>query len=200
MIKRLIPSWFVCLLLLAQPAAAHSFHQQHGPQKHGQVFHGHKGPKPCAPSAGDDALQGHLDDLVVSGPPIDAGAPSGIDLWDNTSGPMTAQVVVDNTGHGTALWFGMYPENDPANRAFILSDSMSPEDIATVTFLDTGSIVIRGGIKPKVKAEGFDGPFGFFAKVASAKSDSPVYLFTQADLNGGQIRAKVFQGNDQTVL
>jgi len=151
-------------------------------------------------SADPLSLQQILDSLVVSGPPIDAGAPQHIELWDNASGPMTANVVLDFTGRSDAVWMGMYPAGNSANRAFLLADTMTPADVASVAFNQDGSIVIRDGLEPLTTAAGFDGPFGFFAKIASATSDSPVYLFTQADLNGGEARAKVFAGNGLTTL
>ena len=70
-----------------------------------------------------------------------------------------------------------------------------------MSFNDDGSIVDQR--RPRAsphRGTGFDGPFGFFAKISSASSDSPVFLFTQADLNGGDVRAKVFQGNGTTTL
>jgi len=146
-------------------------------------------------------LQQILDGLVVSGPAIDANAPSGVDLWDNTSGPMTAQVVVDFTGAKQTLFFGMYAADDPKNRAFLLTDNLKPSDVATVSFLDDGKITISGGIKGRSKADGFDGPFGFFVKIPGHfKNESPVFLFTEAELNGGLVKAKVFQGNGETQL
>jgi hypothetical protein len=183
MIKRVLPA-LVCLVLFAQTAGAHLITK----------------PARCPKPPAAPSLQQILDGLVVSGPAIDAGAPANIDLWDNASGPMSANVVVDYTGRSDALWFGMYPADDSGNHAFLLSDSMSPDDVASVSFSDDGSITIRGGLTPKAKASGFDGPFGFFAKVASAHSDSPVYLFTEADLNGGEVRVKVFAGNGTTTL
>lgn len=183
-IHRTLSSALVCLALVAQTAAAH-------PMK----------PKPCPPPTPSvPSLQQILDGLVVSGPAIDAGAPANIELWENASGPMTANVVLDFTGRSDALWFGMYDADHPGNPAFLLADSMKPKDVATVSFNDDGSILIRGGLKPKSKASGFDGPFGFLVKIAGADCDSPVYLFTQPELNGGTVLAKVFQGSGTTTL
>jgi hypothetical protein len=183
MIQRTLISALVCLAMVAQTAAAHPMKLKPHP----------------VPSSSPESLQQILDGLVVSGPAIDAGAPQNIQLWDNASGPMTANVVVDFTGRSQTAWFGMYPADNPKDRAFLLVDSMKPSDVASVAFLDDGSILIRGGIKPKSKAQGFDGPFGFFVKISS-KGDSPVFLFTESDLNGGTVRAKVFQGNGTTTL
>ena len=181
MIQRAFLLTFVCLAVVAQSAAAH-------PMK----LKSHPKPSSSAPS-----LQDILNGLVVSGPPIEVGDAQNIDLWDHTSGPMTAQIVVDNTGRSDAVKFGMYDADKPNHPAFLLSDGMKPWDVATVTFLDDGKLFIRDGIKSK--ASGFDGPFGFFAKVTSGKH-SPVFLFTEPDLNGGITRALVFQGNGETML
>jgi hypothetical protein len=143
-------------------------------------------------------LQEILDGLVVSGPAINANASQNIQLWDNTSGPMTAQVVADFTGK-QSVKFGIYDPDNSSKGAQLLADKTKPSDIVSVVFNDDQTIGIQGGISGK-KGKGFDGPFGFFAKVPThAKTDLP-FLFTQSDLNGGQVFAKVFAGNGQTVL
>ena len=182
MTKRILPA-LLCFALLAQFAGAHPMIKR-GP-------HGKPGSPP--------SLQQILDGLVVSGPPIDASAPSNIELWDNTSGPMTANIVVDNAGPSNSIKFGMYPAGDSGNHVFLLSGNMSPRDVASVSFNDDGSITINGG-HHKPTGSGFDGPFGFFVKIASVHRQSPVFLFTEADLNGGDVRAEVFQGDGTTTL
>ena len=200
MIRRLLPA-LVCFALLAHGAAAHLISKP-----------------PCAtPNTPSPTLQQILDGLVVSGPAIDAGAPQSIELWDNASGPMTANVVVNYTG-SDAIRFGMYPDGDPSNHAFLLSGDMSPSVVVSVSFADDGKITISGG-EHSTWVAGFGGPFGFFVKVPSEHGESQhgesqhdewedggtqagessVYLFTDADLNGG-VRAKVFQGNGTTTL
>lgn len=184
MIQRALLPALVCLLVVAPTALAHPTSQ----------------PKPT-PSEPVPAptLQQILDGLVVSGPAIDAGAPQNIQLWQNAAGPMTATFVVDYTPRADGIWFGMYDADDPGNPAFLLSDIITPSDVATVSFNDDGSIAVTGGLKPK--SFGFDGPFGFFAKnFAPDDSRASVFLFTEADLNGDGVRAKVFQGNGMTTL
>jgi len=186
----------VCLAVsFAQSAEAHSIRPHWNWSKHS---HKDKCCTPDTPSS-QPTLQQILDGLVVSGPALDANAPSGIELWDNSAGPMTAQIVADYTGKKDRVYFGMYAADDPTNRAFLLADFLKPTDIATVSFLEDGLISIRGGLTRRSKADGFDGPFGFFAKVAP-KHEERVVLFTEADLNGGSVRAKVFQGDGQTTL
>src|SRR5882672_9916627 len=159
MIRRLLPA-LICFTLLAHGAAAHLISKP-----------------PCAtPNPSSPTLQQILDGLVVSGPAIDAGAAQSIALWDNASGPMSANVVVNYTG-SDAIRFGMYPDGDSGNHAFLLSGNMSPADVVSVSFGDDGSITISGG-QHKPGASGFDGPFGFFVKIPSVHGESPVYLFT----------------------
>ncbi|HTO09037.1 MAG TPA: hypothetical protein VMR86_18450 [Myxococcota bacterium] len=144
-------------------------------------------------------LQQILDGLVVSGPAINANNSSGIQLWDNTSGPMTAQIVADFTGKSQAVKFGIYDADAPGAGVLLLNDNMKPSDIASVLFNDDASISVKGG-KGGKKGKGFDGPFGFFAKVPTHSNTDLPFLFTEADLNGGQVFAKVFQGNGLTSL
>ena len=182
MAHRAFVSALVCLVAAAQMASAAPMSQR----------------KPVTPQGSTTpTLQQILNGLVVSGPAIDANASQNIQLWDNTSGPMTAQIVADFTGK-PSVKFGIYDPQNPDKGVNLLQDNMKPNDIASVAFNDDGSITIKGG-KSK-KGNGFDGPFGFFAKVPPAvKTDIP-FLFTQPDLNGGQIAAKIFQGNGQTIL
>jgi hypothetical protein len=184
MIKRTLLTAMVCLLAAARAASAHPTTE-------------------CAPPPSEPVpaptLQQILDGLVVSGPAIDAGAPQNIALWQNAAGPMTATFVADYTPRADGIWFGMYDADHPGNPAFLLSDVITPADVATVSFNDDGSISVTGGLKPK--SLGFDGPFGFFAKNFAPDDSRPsVFLFTEADLNGDGVRAKVFQGNGTTML
>lgn len=199
MIQRTLVSALVCVAVFcAQSAGAHSLRphwsgSQHHDDKHeGKCDHGGT----CT----DDgpALQQILDGLVVSGPGIDANDATGIELWDNSVGPMTAQLVADYTGKSQLVLFGMYPDGDPRNRVFLLSEFSRPKDPTTVTFLEDGDLSIRGGLRRK--ASGFDGPFGFFVKVIEKHGDSRDIWFTDADLNGGEVRAKVFAGDGLTTL
>lgn len=168
----------LCLAFLAGPAAASSI---------GRL-------SPHGSTGSPKTLQQILDGLVVSGPAIDANAPADIELWLNSSGPMTARVVADATPKNRVT-FGIYDPDQPNKPAFLLADFV--RDAATVSFNDDSSISIRSGLQRK--ASGFDGPFGFFLK-STAKRQSPVFLFTEADLNGGTVQVKVFQGDNRTIL
>jgi hypothetical protein len=142
-------------------------------------------------------LQQILDGLVVSGPPIDAGAPIDTELWQNTSPSMTAQVVADNVPEQD-IRFGLYDPDQVDKPAFVLSDMMSPTEVATVTFLDNGSITVNGGIKQSPQS-GFEGPFGFFMSTGTMLDST--FFYTQDGLNpGGSARAVVFEGNGETML
>ena len=157
------------------------------------------GPAPVAESA--PSLQQILDGLVVSGPPIDANAPIDVELWQNSSGAMTAQLVANYTPDSEGTWFGMYDPDHVNNPAFLISDALTPADVATVSFLDNGSITIQGGPQTGPKL-GFEGPFGFFAKNFDPKGiGDTIYFYTQDALNlGNAPRAVVFQGNGSTTL
>jgi hypothetical protein len=181
----------VCLALVAGPELAFA------KGKHTTVHP--TGGTPGTPVS----LQDILNSLVVSGPALDANTPENIDNWNNSAGPMTAQIVVDQTLKSEKVKFGLFDSGDPNTMAFLLSDSghnsFRSTDVATVTFNDDGSIGVHGGIH-KGSKNGFDGPFGFFIK-DSVSHTSPVFLFTQANLNpGGATAVKVFQGNDSTML
>lgn len=182
MIQRAFTSAFVCLVAVAQVASAAATSTR----------------APVTVQGGTTpTLQQILDGLVVSGPAINANTPTPVQLWDNTSGPVSAQIVADFTGK-QSVKFGIYDPDQPNKGALLLNDNMKPSDVASIVFNDDQSIGIQGG-KDK-KGKGFDGPFGFFAKVPTkSKTDLP-FLFTQSDLNGGQVFAKVFQGNNQTIL
>ena len=78
--QRAAVSLVLGLAFFAQVASAHSTIKCDGPA----TLTG------LAPS-----LQQILDGLVVSGPPIDASAPINVELWQNSSGAMTAQLVAD---------------------------------------------------------------------------------------------------------
>ncbi|MFI5315921.1 MAG: PEP-CTERM sorting domain-containing protein [Myxococcota bacterium] len=178
MTQRTFRAALVFLVLLAGPAAASSIGKSSP----------HSAPKP-APT-----LQQILDGLVVSGPAIDANASQNIELWQNTSSPLTARVAANFTGK-EKVSFGIYDPDQATKPAYLLRDAL--RDVATVTFSDDDTIVIRSGLQKK--ASGFDGPFGFVLKDTPAKHQNPAFIFTQADLNGG-VRVKVFQGNDSTML
>lgn len=190
MIQRAAISMVLGLAFFAQVAAAHSTLKCDGP---------------TTPTGPAPSLQQILDGLVVSGPPIDANAPINVELWQNSAGPMTVQLVADYTGKWQAIIPGMY---DPDNMHKAFFDIPTPSDVATVMFNDNGSITIHGGFKPN-KAFGFEGPFGFFVKTFDSKhgkhgkhhkkhGDS-TFFYTQAALNDGP-RAKVFQGDGTTIL
>ena len=172
-------------MLFAQIASAHSTIRCDGPT--------------ATPTSTAPSLQQILDGLVVSGPGINANAPLNVELWQNSSGPMTAQLVVDNTPKLDGSWFGMY-DADKTTKAFLLSNIIKA-DIATVTFHDNDSITVQGG--PVMGPQfGFEGPFGFFVKTFDPIGirDSAFY-YTQDALNPeGSPRAVVFQGDGTTVL
>jgi hypothetical protein len=188
MIKRAALLGWLCLVLL--PLGGRAFAHPMG-----------KNTPPPQPSGPAPTLQQILDGLTVSGPAIDANAPSGAQLFLNSSNPMTATFVADYTSRNDQIWFGMYDADHPGNPAYLLNDIITPADPATVVFLEDGSINIHGTAMNKDGVGGFGGPFGFFVKnFALDGSRNPVFLYTQASLNGGELRAKVFQGNDLTEL
>lgn len=152
MFQRATVSALLCLVLVARGASAHAIHCD----------------DPTTPPSQPQTLQQILDGLVVSGPGIDASAPLNIELWSNSAGPLTAQVVLDNTSKSQSISFGMYDPDNPGNHAFLLPNGVTPADIATVVFNDDQSIKISGPINGTDSP--FDGPFGFFVKT-STKSD-----------------------------
>jgi hypothetical protein len=186
----------LCVALLASPAFAMSKNDC-GPK-----------PEPAEPS-----LQDILDDLVVSGPPIDASSPSPFELFVAGSTGITAQIILA----ADDLYFGIYDGDDPSNRAKLLKSGSPSSFIASVSFSDDGRITFpklsgsgkghgwhkhgkswkHGGGKLDSRS-GFDGPFGFFAKVQDGHDS--VYIFTEDALNGGDERVLAFQGNGETVI
>jgi hypothetical protein len=153
---------------------------------------------PQAPQSTAPTLQQILDGLVVSGPAINANAPLPIELWTNSAGPLTAQVVVNYTPESDSTYFGIY-DPDTMAKAYLLSDLMGPDDVATVIFRDNATITVREGLIKGTEA-GFEGPFGFFAKVFDPNQDPDTsFFYTQSALNDGP-RAKVFQGDGTTTL
>jgi hypothetical protein len=170
-------------------------------------------PEPTEPS-----LQDILDDLVVSGPPIEASSPSPFELFVAGSTGITAQIILA----ADDLYFGIYDGDDPTNRAKLLKSNSPSSFIASVSFSDDGTITFSkvpgfgrghghaygwnkhgkhwkhgGGGKLDSRC-GFDGPFGFFAKVLDGHDS--VYIFTEDALNGGDERVLAFQGNGETVI
>jgi PEP-CTERM motif-containing protein len=191
--QRIFLSALVCLALVSGTAMAHPA-PDHSLAK--------KKPPVVTPSGGKAVtLQQILDGLIVSGPTIDADQSENVELWQNTSAPLTATIAADMTSKQEKIKFGMFDGSDSANQAFLLSDqfhpSLKPADIATVSFNENGSITIRGGLQKH--EDGFDGPFGFFVK-DSVSHAQPVFLFTDANLNADGTRVKVFQGNNQTMI
>jgi len=148
MIQRAAASALLCLLLLARGASAHAIKCDH----------------PSQPTSQPQTLQQILDGLVVSGPGIDASAPLNIELWTNSAGPMTAQVVVDKTSKSQSVSFGMYDPDNVGNHAFLLPSGVTPADVATVVFNADQSITVHGPIN--ASSSPFDGPFGFFVKTS----------------------------------
>jgi len=162
--------------------------------------------KPTGGGATPVPLQQVLNSLVVSGPLLDANSPANLDSWNASAGPLTAQIVVNQTTKSEKVKFGLFDSSDPNTRGFMLSDTggtpFRNTDVASVSFNDNGTILIHGGTKGPIKGSknGFDGPFGFFIQDQVPHS-SPVFLFTESFLNPGGVTAvKVFQGNDKTIL
>ena len=162
--------------------------------------------KPTGGGATPVPLQQVLNSLVVSGPLLDANSPANLDSWNASAGPLTAQIVVNQTMKSEKVKFGLFDSSDPNTRGFMLSDTggtpFRNTDVASVSFNDNGTILIHGGTKGPIKGSknGFDGPFGFFIQDQVPHS-SPVFLFTEPFLNPGGVTAvKVFQGNDKTIL
>jgi len=149
------------------------------------------GGEPTPPTA-EQNLQDILDDLVVSGPPIDASTPSPFELFVAGSTGITAQVIASTDG----LVFGIYDGDDPNNYATLLVSGSPTTRISTVAFSDDGTITLSN--KAASTRSGFDGPFGFFVKMAD--DDGFVFIFTEDALNGGAQRALAFQGNGQTTI
>jgi hypothetical protein len=183
MAQRAFISALVCLAVIAQTAAGAAIPKRKAVTPQG--------------TTGTPTLQQILDGLVVSGPAIDSNAPSNVQLWTNTSGPATAQVVESFTGK-QSVKFGIYDPDSPGDGSFLLDNKTKTNDITSLAFNDDNSISIKGG-KSK-KANGFDGPFGFFAKIPGDTKHDITFLFTQPELNGGLVGAKVFQGNGLTML
>jgi hypothetical protein len=150
------------------------------------------------PPVGDQSLQEILDGLVVSGPPIDASAPSGAELFNYSGNPVTTELLFRLPDPGRVIAFGIYDADDPDNRAYIYIDGFLASDVATLSFDGSGSISINDGVATQTYT-GFDGPFGFFLKTRSEGTD-PVFLFSEADLNDDVERMKAFQGNGETML
>jgi len=144
------------------------------------------------------SLQEILDDLVVSGPPIDANAPSGFEIFEPSSSPMTSQMVFTIPREGLNMAFGIYDADDPGSKVWLFSTPFTIGASMTVSFLADGQISVSNGYHSRTFG-GIDGPFGFFVKTWEDHQEA-VFVFTDADLNGGETRAKVFQGNDQTRL
>lgn len=191
MTQRAFLTAFVCLALAVTPSLAlagkHKVHPSGG----------------GAPTV---SLQDILNSLVVSGPALDANTPADLNSWNPSTGPMTAQIVVNQTSKSEKVNFGLFDSGNPKTMGFLLSDTggtpFRSTDVASVVFNEDNSISIHGGTHGPVKGSknGFDGPFGFFVKDQMPHS-SPVFLFTESFLNPGDATAvKVFQGNDQTML
>jgi hypothetical protein len=144
------------------------------------------------PATEEGNLQDILDGLVVSGPPIDANAPSPFELFVAGSTGITAQVItaIDD------LHFGLYAGGNPLDAAAILNSHSPTSFVAAVSFDDQGVITFGSGVNDW--RSGFTGPFGFFVK--STASAPFVVVYTEDSLNGGSNRALAFQGNGQTTI
>ena len=177
MTTRLFVLTLLCVGLLSGPAFAMSKNCNGG---------GEPTPTPI-----EQNLQDILDGLVVSGPPIDASAPSPFELFFAGSTGITAQIIT-TTGVGDGMLFGLYPGDDPTNHPVLLSAGFPTSYVQAVSFTDDGTI--RWGNDSS--RSGFDGPFGFFAKVIDP--ESTVFIFTEDALNSGGTGALVFQGNGET--
>jgi hypothetical protein len=92
----------------------------------------------------------------------------------------------------------MYDAENPNNLLWLLPESFAPSHLVTVSFGANGSIAIDNGWV-SVGGSGFDGPFGFFIKRRN-HGETPVYFFSESELNGGTDRVKVFQGNNASTL
>src|SRR5262245_49603205 len=134
MTKRSFVSVLVCLAVVAQSAAA-------GPMSA-------RKPVTTQGSSGAPTLQQILDGLVVSGPAISESSAQNIQLWTNTSTPMTAQIVADFTGN-QKVKFGIYDSDHPDQGQILLQDNMKPSDIASAVFNDDQTITIKGGKSKK---------------------------------------------------
>lgn len=185
MLRLALPLGLALIALYAAPAGAVGI----SPEGPGE---------PAPPAVGSESLQEILDDLVISGPPIDASAPSPAELFNNSGNPVTTELLFRLPDPGQVIAFGIYDSEDPDNRAYIYIDGFLASTVASLSFGGDGSISINDGVSTQTYT-GFDGPFGFFIKTRSEGTD-PVFLFSEADLNGGTDRMKAFQGNGETML
>lgn len=152
---------------------------------------GGEGPVPSS----EQPLQSLLDELVVSGPPISVDDAISSELFRAGSTGITAQMV--STSAENEIYFGIYPGADPTTTPLLLWNGMATSDVVAVSFLDDGSITFGGPFHGS--RNGFDGPFGFVAKVIN-DDESRVWIFSEDSLNGGSERMKIFQGNGSTVI
>lgn len=168
-----------CVGLLAGPAFAMSMNGDGG--------------EPTTPPTSEQNLQDILDDLVVSGPPIDGGTPSPFELFVAGSTGITAQVITATDD----LLFGIYDGDDPTNRGTLLMSGFPTSFVSAVSFSEDGTITLGSNPDAQTRS-GFDGPFGFYVK--QQDEGGFVFIFTEAALNGGTARALAFQGNGETVI
>lgn len=154
---------------------------------------------PTPPPVEAPPLQDLLDDLVVSGPPIDANAPSGAQLFNDASSPAVMQIVFKPSAIDERPAFGIYDPENIDDKVYMLTSGWNPSDTISVSFNLDGSITVDNGVSQETHP-GFDGPFGFFLKVRDAQKNI-VFLYSQNDLNaGGAQYMKAYQGNGESQL
>ena len=110
---------------------------------------------------------------------------------------MTLQLAFSFGEPGQKLTLGIYDADDPNNRLSLLRRPLSHRQRHHGHFRRQRRRERQRQAREVVS--GFDGAFGFYIKTWTDPKQ-PVYLYTEADLNAGGARAKVFQGNNQTQL
>ena len=147
-------------------------------------------------TVGEDSLQQVLDDLVVSGTPIDAvndQTPYALFTSGGTGGSV-ATFIVEITANAATQTFGLYSADDPTNRAEIFSGAdtpgiAGPSSQALVSFLANGDIWVN--FVPV--ATGFSSTFGFYLGTGGT------YYYSEDSLNpAGDAQALIYQGAGQT--
>lgn len=158
------------------------------------------GAAPIADPPGDElSLQALLDEMTAHPGAIDAVLDqSGVELWSNASGLATFTLVAELSPDPDRFQFGMYSAMDPEVQALIFPGGADPFLQKHAEFLDDGSVRIGPTLGSGRITADMGTMFGFFVEDRNAQL-LPT-LFTEASLNGGSVRAVVFQGDDQTLL
>ncbi len=164
--------------------------------------------RPHEPVGGLGGLQTVFNDLLVSGPGIDAvNSQHNAALFTNTaSGGAVATFIIELAAFGGTNAFGIYSASDPSVKAEVFDGSDAGGDQALISFMANGNIKVNGS----VVATGFSRNFGFYIDVYEAgvgsggDGDSTTLdytLYSEDSRNGGgAAQALIYQGDDQSVL